>query len=277
MKSLIFISSLFLFSVRGECQLSHMKILVGYNEQEVSKYMDSLFLLKINPYYKIDRKSSEDGDLILSASYALDDESFYKCFVMIALFTRINGENICTKQRIAGAEKYTEYNLNYVKDKFTYIRPGYWETTMSPPYKLTASFEKSSGSFPSYTLTYEIDKDKTAVKLTEETINLSVWRKIRPSLYITIKPFNTYKNFVGETINKYAIRTFHYNTGLKDYDNFIGDKVFEVNCQQKSFMLITVKLLDMWGNTTSDKPIPEPKWEFVKNSMINFPMEEVCK
>jgi hypothetical protein len=133
-------------------QIGDGNIFIGQKEAQVTKYLDSLNKLKSNPYYKIDRTVTKNGDLQLSSEFSLVDEEFYKCLSIIFTFQRIKGDEVCIQQLIIGYAKDASSNLNFVKDKFKYVSPGKWETPFFdlPDYKIQAEFETDESKPENY-------------------------------------------------------------------------------------------------------------------------------
>lgn len=149
----IMLSAIF-FNANG--QISYIKIMIGDTESEVEKYMDSLFSLKHNSYYKIKRNLSQDGDLILTAEYALSDENFYTCSYLRTIFKRVKGANYCVLQQLMGTDSYLIPNINYIKDTFKEMTDSKWEI----PYYgnknaiISARFEKGDADLLSIIYEY---------------------------------------------------------------------------------------------------------------------------
>lgn len=144
----IILSLIFFISISPSfSQIKHIKLLVLKTEKEVVKYFDSLNNLKSNPYYKITRDVSEDGDLILRAEYSLDDEQFYTCTNISTIFQRAeNGVEVCIRQIIKGSTKFASSNLSFIKDNFKWISEGKWEKLpyANSPLKFVANFGKQN-------------------------------------------------------------------------------------------------------------------------------------
>jgi hypothetical protein len=109
-----------------------IKILLGRTSTSIEKYYDTLFV-KRSPYYTTQRTVSEKGELILVAEFGLADQPFYKCVGVACLFTRINGVEKCTQQIIVCNKEDSYSHLEYIKDKFKFIKTNKWAVTFHDP------------------------------------------------------------------------------------------------------------------------------------------------
>lgn len=164
MKKIIIILCLFLTNI---CfgQLDHMPLMVGNTDIEVIHYLDSLNKLKANPYYKVIKDMTPDGELMLRAEYSLYDEEFYTCLYVRYDFMTVGvDKEICVGQMVMGHVEYAENNMRYVRQNFKNTSSGHWERPVKSgaPYKITVDFERKEGQYPMYLLTYQVKK-------TEET------------------------------------------------------------------------------------------------------------
>jgi hypothetical protein len=143
-------------------QIDNIKLLLGQSEYEVTKYLDSLNNLKTNPYYKVVKDVTKDGDLFLKNDFSIYDQTFYKCFSTNFVFARVNGVDYCVKEWFLGESKYSISNLNFIKNNYIEISNAKWGLPINLPwYKGTASiiatFEKIEND---YVITYELTKEK---------------------------------------------------------------------------------------------------------------------
>src|SRR5258708_4779985 len=102
MKRFLLLFILFSYSYLAHTQITHITILLGMTEAEVTSYYVSLNNLKYNPNFKIEKDVSDDGDLMLSIKFASSVESYYSCRDLGTKFYRKDGTEICTGQVIAG-------------------------------------------------------------------------------------------------------------------------------------------------------------------------------
>ena len=79
-------------------QIDNINVLLGQSEYEVTKYLDSLNKLKTNPYYKVVKDVTKDGDLFLKNDFSIYDQTFYKCYSTNFVFARVNGVDYCVKE-----------------------------------------------------------------------------------------------------------------------------------------------------------------------------------
>lgn len=115
-------------------QINKVSILIGKTDTEVIAYFDSLNSIRPNEAYKIKTIVAKDGDKMLIADYAIDDEIYLKCYSIITRFKRIMGKDICTLQLIMGTTEYGMTNINYVKDNFIEIKTAEWQGTIRDGY-----------------------------------------------------------------------------------------------------------------------------------------------
>ena len=125
MKFILSLIGVFILNVSNS-QSRKIPVFVGKQEPVIVAYLDSINRLSNNPYYKIKRGINDDGDLVLSSEYALDEENIYKCYFVSAVFKRLSGENVCFMQVISGWNQYAEENLQYIKDEYKFISTGRW-------------------------------------------------------------------------------------------------------------------------------------------------------
>jgi len=135
-----------------------MPVLIGWTSNDVYKYFDSLNHLKENPYYKIITETNATGDLVYKTEFSLQDEKFYTCMSITAVFLRSKGTEYCVTQYLTGRTEYAQPNLAYVKDNFTFVSDNKWEKTKEGiPLKIVAAFEsRISGSSHFYTMRYSV-------------------------------------------------------------------------------------------------------------------------
>jgi len=158
MKQMLF-SLLVFISYYSFSQINHIEMLVGKSDFQVMRYFDSLNHLKSNPYYKIEKKVSNYGDLILENEFSMDDEEFYSCSGIIVRFLRINENEICTEAIVTGHAEFSQRNLNFIKDNFEFSTDNTWEKEYNPnmPFKIVATFkrrEEENSSF--YVIDYRL-------------------------------------------------------------------------------------------------------------------------
>lgn len=146
-------------------QIGNVQVLIGKYDTYVKKYFDSLNSLKPNPYFKIKKDFSKNGEMVLIAEFATSDQPIFGCYFIMVLFQRTkDGNQICISEKISGEVQYADGNLNYIKDNFTRIpsETAKWEKPFGYDltFKIIAEFERRDGNYPSYVITYsakEID------------------------------------------------------------------------------------------------------------------------
>lgn len=160
MKRIIFVLSALIISVPLLSQIPHIELLVAKEEKEVRKYLDSLFSLKTNEYYKIETDFSSDGSLILQADFSLMDQEYYTCLNITCIFFRVNGIERCVQQVIMGNTKYGVNNVAYLKDNFTLKDGNRWEMFFNDTAIIKGKFKKEKGENPNYSITYWLEPSK---------------------------------------------------------------------------------------------------------------------
>lgn len=156
-KSMFFIIFLFA-SYSSFCQLDHIDVLLWKTDTDVQIYMDSLNSLQNNPYYEFKRTVSSDGDLTFVSTFSITQESKLNCYAIMTLFQRVNGIEICIKQKIIGSLEFANYNLSYIKDNFKFVSENKWEKSFpfAPKFKNIATFLRNNEDPKSYNITYSI-------------------------------------------------------------------------------------------------------------------------
>jgi len=144
----IFSLCLFLIiSVPSFSQLDKIKILIGGFESTIINYIDSLNNLRPNPYSKINKDITDNGNLIFHNDFAMNDEDFYRCLRISFVMQRVAGIEICTREVIVGDIEYAEYHLNRIKDRFRKISENKWEEDFPDlHWGVTATFERKDGN-----------------------------------------------------------------------------------------------------------------------------------
>lgn len=152
-----FILVLVILSFNSYSQDRKIPLLVSQTEQTITNWLDSINKLSKNPYYKIKRQVAEDGDLILTCDYAINEEYLYKCLKVGFRFSYARGTNICIVQSISGSEQYAQENLQFIRDNFTKVSDGNWEWVSSEQaFKVYAKFERINSEFPQFKIKYEL-------------------------------------------------------------------------------------------------------------------------
>ena len=118
-----------------------IKMLIYKSSNEVEEYFNELFSKKSNPYYKVEKSVNDNGDLILTAEFSIDDESYYKSLGVSTVFIRGNGKEICHTQLIWGNREYAYDYLSYIKDNFIKKRENTWEMPVPENSRLTYTIE----------------------------------------------------------------------------------------------------------------------------------------
>ena len=137
--------ALFLFtSYTSFAQIDSVYILVGRGEKNITDYFNFLNSQKNNPYYKIKKSVTPQGDLSLEVEFSLEDESYYKCTFIMAIFQRMEGKEYCIDQLISGDIQYANHYLSFIKDNFKSISQNTWEKNHPDivGLKIVASFNK---------------------------------------------------------------------------------------------------------------------------------------
>ena len=136
-------------------QLDHVPLLIGHNDIEIVNYFDSLNSLKSNLYYKTKKGVTDYGDLMYSVDFSLEDQKYYSCYGIIAIFQRFKGSEICVQQMVIGSGEYADRNLNFVKDNFASISDNKWEMALGDILKVVATFIPNTKSqYNSYSIHY---------------------------------------------------------------------------------------------------------------------------
>jgi hypothetical protein len=126
MKYLTIIFILISLSLRAQ-KVDHIRMLMFRSDSFVINYFDSLSLItgkKIHLTKSVDKK----GNLMILATANFDDISFYGFSVVLTIFERRKGEEICLSQTIISDVYSIGTNLNYVKDNFIQIDDSIWVT-----------------------------------------------------------------------------------------------------------------------------------------------------
>jgi len=162
------------------------------NEASVTHYLDSLNNLSSNPYYKIKKEAADNGDLILSCEYAMNEQYLYKCLQVSVRFRYIKGTNICTRQMLTGYEEYAQDNLQFIREKFTNVSSGNWEMDYGDNgLKIHAEFK---GEDKYFTLDYELGSDKNAVKkIKQKNEWIKIDRSYMNNIYLPDDLFEKFK------------------------------------------------------------------------------------
>ncbi len=162
MKRFLLLFMPFLYGYLAHSQIDHIPVLIGKTDAEVTYYLDSLNNLKNNPYYKIEKDVSEQGDLVYKNKFSIKDEPYYSCLDILVKFNRKDGIETCVDQVVAGNIENIGANLDFVKDNFTVISDGKWELKIpSISAKIIATFKrKEQGDLTFYVIDYYIIDDK---------------------------------------------------------------------------------------------------------------------
>jgi len=159
MKKIIIGCVLTVISKFGFSQENPMKMLVGKDKEYVIQYLTNLNNQIPNPYSKIEHDVSNDGELILSNSFAIANENHYKCTDVVFLFHKFSkGDETCVKELIMGHVEYAIDNLDYVKKNFNYLESNNWEKDFSDIWKINATFERQESTYPMFKIEYILKK-----------------------------------------------------------------------------------------------------------------------
>ena len=153
----LFVFTFSFFVLNSYSQLKNMNLLLGKSDQEVINYLDSLNGLKNNPYVKIKRDITNDGDLILKDDFALSDESYYTCYGVMLVFKRVGEKEICVRQLVIGSTEYADSNMDFLKDNFEHVGDDKWKMIWNDKLQVTAKFERKEADYPSYVITYDLE------------------------------------------------------------------------------------------------------------------------
>jgi hypothetical protein len=158
----IILAILLLVSCSCYSQVDHIEMLIGKTDSEVTQYFDSLNSLKNNPYYKIKRDVTDNGDLMLSVEFALSDGGYYTCSSIMTRFERVKGIEICVTQGIVGSTEFAQGNLSFIKDNFEVVSEGRWKKPYghSNRLEIAATFGRKEGEYPNYVILYEVQDVK---------------------------------------------------------------------------------------------------------------------
>lgn len=132
-------------AVAVEAQTSPVKLLIGENDTTVVKYFDELKQSFLNNQYVVTEKgTANDGSLTLTFSTPTSEEHKTNSLSIIALFSRVNKQEICVRQLVMGTDKSATENLNFVKDTFKKIDENKWYMKMPqmPIFGVIANFYK---------------------------------------------------------------------------------------------------------------------------------------
>jgi len=274
MKRILSLLVLFI-SLNTYSQDRKMPIFIMMNEASVTHYLDSLNNLSSNPYYKIKKEAADNGDLILSCEYAMNEQYLYKCLQVSVRFRYIKGTNICTRQMLTGYEEYAQDNLQFIREKFTNVSSGNWEMDYGDNgLKIHAEFK---GEDKYFTLDYELGSDKNAVKKIKQK---NEWIKIEDadSAYIHSKYDRMYVNDKGQNIYFIWIKNYNTNTGLGGAnENYISRTLFEINCTEKEYRIIEIDIYDTEDNLRSKIPTVKKTWtKIVPNSPSDYYVNAGC-
>ena len=159
MKKIFLLWYIIMMCRSGFSQIKNIDILIGQNDIQITKYFDSLFKFKNNPYYKIEKDVADNGDMIIKAKYSITDEEYYSCLGVSVRFHRTNGNEICTQQTVYGSTKFSDLNLSFGKDHFDFISDKHWEKKYGKniPAKVTVVFDKLETNKEIYTLIYALE------------------------------------------------------------------------------------------------------------------------
>ena len=108
-------------TLSGQNRSGGTQLCSGTGIAAAADYLDSLNGLKNNPYYKIEKDISQDGNLILKSGFSIYDEQFYTCLSIWTVFNRFEGTEICVNQRFFGGVEYAQSNLSFIKDNFEFV------------------------------------------------------------------------------------------------------------------------------------------------------------
>lgn len=158
-KTFLLISLFLIYLPNFYSQIKNVEILVTKTDIEISNYLDSLFSLKQNPSYEIEKDITNNGSMIFKASFSLVDEDFYKCTSIFFVFERIKGVEFCVKQVVSGHVEYASSHLNLIKDNFVSISEGLWEKPLNEDnsIKIIAKLKRESNFF---TIVYQLIIDE---------------------------------------------------------------------------------------------------------------------
>lgn len=249
-------------------------LMIGMNEQKVRQILDSLNNLSSNPYYKVKQSANDDGDLVLTTVYSLDEEYLYKCSSLSTIFTRIRGENICIMQSLFGADMYTEDNLKYVKDFYRYISPAKWMGEYIPLSKLSieATFTKIEGKSPFFLIKYQVVKDSTFSHTFYP--NKSDWIEFGKDKILKY-PISKGKLTTGETVYR-TILKFDY-TALFSQEKKIMEMTVDIVCTNNAILFRGTKIYDSKGKLVDELPNTNKEWQKAQGDFYGESVPGACE
>lgn len=253
MKVILLIAISFVISFDCISQSRKIPVFVGRKEPVIVAYLDSLNRLSNNPYYKIKRGNNDDGDLVLSSEYALDEENIYKCFFVSAVFKRMGGENVCFMQIISGSEQYAEDNLQRIKDEYKYISSGRWIGEYMPLINvgIEATFTRENKGF---FIKYEITPDSTFSHSFHQAEK--DWVKFDDE-YILKYPLFKWTDSNGHVNYRTLIR---HDLKLLNNEYERMEMSVSINCEYSAILFGDTKFYNSSGKLTGITPNSDHSW-----------------
>jgi len=145
MKNILLTIILFLSIIGTYAQTKPVQLLIGENDTTVIKYFDILKQQFMSNKYVITEKgTTNDGSLTLTFSTPTNEENKTNSLSIIALFSRVNKQEICIRQLVMGTDVSAYENLTFIKDTFKKIDENTWYMKMPsmPLFGVIARFTK---------------------------------------------------------------------------------------------------------------------------------------
>lgn len=255
-------------SFEGFSQDRKMPIFIFQSEEFVIHWLDSINNLSRNPYYKIKREAADNGDLMLSSEYAMNEEYLYKCLHVVVRFRYVRGKNLCVRQLVYGSEQYAQDNLEFIRKNFTNTSSGEWEMNLGEEYnnlKIHADFSRTQGEYRSYfNINYELvsNKKSKAPNVKEDIEFNTGWVKIPEweNAYLLKEPIGKYINSEAQTVYKIWLKVYIFDPPA-GIDPYISRMLIELNCSDPQYKMMTIDIYDMDDKLHKKEPIPKPIWE----------------
>jgi len=127
-------------SINAIAQLKYFPVLIGLNKKQVTALLDSTFKLKVNQIDSSGRKDYPDSNYY-SVYFNNENEEYYTCLDTFGWFDKINGKNVCTRQMIIMSQHIADYNLDYIKNNYTYVSDNKWIHPFNTQYNIQAVYD----------------------------------------------------------------------------------------------------------------------------------------
>jgi hypothetical protein len=149
LKALITMGFIIMF-FNSFAQLKNFPMLLCKDDTMIVKYLDSLNMVEGNPNYKVVKKITDTGNLLLTETFAIDDEPYYTCYDLIFKFIKLGRFNVCVREDVLSTGDYAAPNINYIIDNFSdKISENNWEMRGPPelPIIIDATIVRNQDNF----------------------------------------------------------------------------------------------------------------------------------